>query len=127
MKARDIIVIGASAGGFSALKNLVVGNASEASRNVSGPVGIFFVLKDGSTLGFRYVLLIIALLSLTLAIMNVLPIPALDGGRLFVTLLFRYIKKPLTPALEERIHGSGFAALMLLFIVITVVDVRRFF
>ncbi len=111
----------------SAIKNLVVGNASEASQNVSGPVGIFFVLKDGSSLGYRYVLLIVALLSLTLAIMNVLPIPALDGGRLFVTLLFRKLKKPLTPKMEERIHGTGFAALMILFVLITLVDVRRFF
>lgn len=111
----------------AAIKNLVIGNASQASESVSGPVGIFFVLKDGSALGFRYILLIIALLSLTLAIMNILPIPALDGGRLFVTLLFRWLKKPLSPKLEERIHGTGFAALMLLFVVITVVDVRRFF
>lgn len=110
-----------------ALKNLVTGKAAQAGENVSGPVGIFFVLKDGSTLGFRYVLLIIALLSLTLAIMNVLPIPALDGGRLFVTLLFRYLRRPLSARLEERIHGTGFAALMLLFVVITIVDVRRFF
>jgi regulator of sigma E protease len=111
----------------SAIKDLVVGNASEASQNVSGPVGIFFVLKDGSSLGFRYILLIVSLLSLTLAIMNVLPIPALDGGRLFVTLLFRFLKKPLTQKVEERIHGTGFAALMMLFLIITVVDVRRFF
>ena len=111
----------------SALKDLVIGNTSEASQNVSGPVGIFFVLKDGSSLGFRYVLLIVALLSLTLAIMNVLPIPALDGGRLFVTLLFRIMKKPLSQKVEERIHGTGFAALMVLFLVITIVDVKRFF
>lgn len=111
----------------SAVKSLFIGNAKEATQNVSGPVGIFFVLKDGSSLGFRYVLLIVALLSLTLAIMNVLPIPALDGGRLFVTLLFRKLKKPLTPKIEERIHGTGFAALMILFVLITVIDVRRFF
>lgn len=111
----------------SAIKSLVIGNTSEATQNVSGPVGIFFVLKDGSSLGFRYVLLIVALLSLTLAIMNVLPIPALDGGRLFVTLLFLKLKKPLTSKIEERIHGTGFAALMILFVLITVVDVRRFF
>lgn len=110
-----------------ALKNLVSGHAAQAGESVSGPVGIFFVLRDGSTLGYRYVLLIIALLSLTLAVMNILPIPALDGGRLFVTLLFKYLRKPLSAKLEEQIHGTGFAALMLLFVVITIVDVRRFF
>ena len=69
----------------------------------------------------------IALISLSLAIMNFLPIPALDGGRAFVTLVYRALKKPLTPKAEELIHGTGFAALMLLFVVITVVDVRRFY
>jgi len=111
----------------TALKNLFVGNASQAGDSVSGPIGIFFVLKQGAELGYRYVLVIIALLSVTLAVMNVLPIPALDGGRLFVTSLFRIFKKKLTAKTEERIHGAGFMALMILFLVISIVDVRRFF
>lgn len=112
----------------NALWNAVRGNGKEASSQVSGPVGIFVILKDGSLLGFQFVLMIIAIISLTLAIMNVLPIPALDGGRLFVTLLFRKVlRRPLSQSLEERIHGTGFAALMLLFILITFVDVKRFF
>lgn len=110
-----------------AVASLFQGNASEAGQNVSGPIGIFVVLRDGASFGLPYILLIIALLSLTLAIMNTLPIPALDGGKLAVMLLFRIIKKPLTPVLEERIHGTGFLALMMLFLVITVVDIRRFF
>jgi regulator of sigma E protease len=110
-----------------ALGSLLTGNAGEASRQVAGPVGIFVLLKDGSLLGYQFVLLIIALISLTLAIMNALPIPALDGGRLFVTLLFRALKKPLTKKTEDLIHGTGFAILMLLFVLITVVDIRRFF
>jgi regulator of sigma E protease len=71
--------------------------------------------------------MVIAVISLTLAIMNVLPIPALDGGRLFVTLIYRTIKKPLTEKAEDIIHGTGFAVLMLLFVLITIVDVKRFF
>lgn len=101
--------------------------ASIASENVSGPVGIYVILQQGTALGYQFVLFVIALISLTLAIMNFLPIPALDGGRAFVTLLYRAMKKPLTPKAEEMIHGTGFAALMLLFVIITVVDVRRFF
>lgn len=111
----------------TALGNVLSGNPSQAADQVSGPVGIFVVIKDGATLGYRFILMIIAVISLTLAIMNILPIPALDGGRLFVTLGFHAFKKPLTQKTEERIHGIGFAVLMLLFIVITVVDVRRFF
>lgn len=97
-----------------------------ASSQVAGPVGIFAVLYEISKQGIGLVLFIIGLISLTLAIMNALPIPALDGGRLFVTLLFRAFKKPLEPHVEERIHGTGFAVLMVLFVLITVVDIRRF-
>lgn len=108
------------------IASLFQGKGGEASENVSGPVGIFVVLRDGTALGFGYIFLIIALLSLTLAIMNTLPIPALDGGKLFVMGLFRLMKKPLTQRLEERIHGTGFMLLLVLFAVITVVDLRRF-
>ena len=100
---------------------------TEASSQVSGPVGIFVILRDGSILGYQFMLMIIALISLTLAIMNVLPIPALDGGRVFVTLLSRALKKEISPRAEEAIYGAGFAALMLLIVLITVVDVKRFF
>lgn len=99
---------------------------TEASSQVAGPVGIFAVLYEISKQGIGLVLFIIAIISLTLAIMNALPIPALDGGRLFVMLLFRALKKPLKPELEERIHGTGFMVLMLLFVLITIVDIRRF-
>lgn len=117
----------------STIAGLVTGNQearsngqTEASSQVAGPVGIFAVLFEISKQGIGLVLFIIALISLTLAIMNVLPIPALDGGRLFVMLLFRALKKPLKPSTEDRIHGTGFAMLMLLFVLITIVDVRRF-
>lgn len=110
----------------SALAGLFQGDTEKASSQVSGIVGIGYIIGKGSALGLQFILLIIAIISLTLAIMNVLPIPALDGGRLFVTLLFRAIKKPLTQRKEEWIHGTGFVLLMLLFIVITWVDINRF-
>ncbi len=111
----------------AAVSNLFKGDTKKASEQVSGPVGIFVILKQGADLGIQFILMVIAIISLSLAIMNVLPIPALDGGRLFVTLLFRVIKRPLSETTEDRIHGSGFAALMLLFVLITIVDVKRFF
>ncbi len=109
-----------------AIAALFSGHASQASQQVAGPVGIFVILRDGSLLGYQFVLVIIAIISLTLAIMNILPIPALDGGRLFVTLLFHATHRKLTKRKEELIHGTGFALLMVLFVLITVVDVRRF-
>jgi regulator of sigma E protease len=98
-----------------------------ASDQVAGPVGIFVVLKNGSLIGYQFMLFIIAYISLTLAIMNILPIPALDGGRLWITLLARSLKRPLSARREEAINAAGFAILIGLIILITVVDVKRFF
>lgn len=99
---------------------------TEASSQVAGPVGIFVILKDGTLLGFQFMLFIIAVISLTLAIMNILPIPALDGGRLWLMLVSRAVKRPLSPKNEELINAAGFTFLMALIILITIVDVRRF-
>jgi regulator of sigma E protease len=112
----------------SALAAIFQGNGAKASAQVSGPLGIFVLLKNGSLLGIEFILAIIGLISLTLAIMNVLPIPALDGGRLFMTLIARGIfKKPLSEDLEEKINGYGFLALIGLIILITITDVKRYF
>ncbi len=111
----------------SAISALFHGDGKKASEQVSGPVGIVVILKDGSLLGIQFVLMVIAIISLTLAIMNVLPIPALDGGRLFVMLIARATGKQISEETEERIYGYGFMALMGLVITITIVDVKRFF
>lgn len=100
---------------------------TQASSQVGGPVAIYFVLKSGTVLGYQYMLFIIAIISLTLAIMNILPIPALDGGRLWLTLASRAIGKPLTARAEEAITAAGFVLLMGLIVLISVVDVKRFF
>jgi regulator of sigma E protease len=71
--------------------------------------------------------LIIAIISLTLAIMNILPIPALDGGRLWMMLASRGLKRPISARTEEIINAVGFVVLIGLIITITVVDVNRFF
>lgn len=97
-----------------------------ATEQVSGPVGIFNVLKQGASRGINFVLFIVGLISITLAIMNVLPIPALDGGRFYLVLFSRVIlKRPLSQKAEERIVGGAFMALMVLFFLITIVDINR--
>ncbi len=111
----------------TALNALFHGDGAKASEQVSGPVGIVVVLHDGSLLGYQFVLLIVGLISLSLAIMNVLPIPALDGGRFYVLLLSRIFGKRLSKDMEERIVGTSFVFLLLLIVLITVIDVRRFF
>ena len=98
-----------------------------ASSQVSGPVGIFVILKDGTLLGYQFVLMIIAVISLSLAIMNVLPIPALDGGKVFVTYVSRLFKKRVSEKVEDWVYGTSFIFLLALMALITVVDVKRFF
>lgn len=100
----------------------------EAGANVAGPVGILAIIfPAASEAGPEQLVFLAAIISLTLAVMNTLPIPALDGGRWFVMALFRVLKKPLKKETEERIHGAGFAALILLVIVITIGDVIKLF
>jgi regulator of sigma E protease len=111
----------------TAISAIFQGDGSRAAEQVSGPVGIVVLLKDGSLLGYEFILMIIAIISLTLAIMNVLPIPALDGGRLFMVLLSRLFGKKMSQEMEERIVGASFVFLMFLIVLITIVDVRRFF
>ncbi len=114
------------AGGVTGNKVARENGQTNASSQVSGPVGIFVILKDGSQLGFQYMLFIIAIVSLTLAIMNLLPIPALDGGRLWIMLISHGLKKPLSAKREEAINAIGFALLIAIIILVTNVDVHRF-
>lgn len=110
----------------TALGALFKGDTAKASEQVAGPVGIVAVLNQGSSLGVQFVLLIVGLISLSLAIMNVLPIPALDGGRFYVLLLSRVFGRRLSKDMEERIVGTSFVFLLVLIVLITIVDVKRF-
>ncbi len=102
------------------------GHPSQASSQVTGPVGVVVILKNSSTLGYQFVLFVIGLISLSLAIINVLPIPALDGGKLFFTLIPRIVKgKPLKKKTEDIINATGFVIIILIFILITIGDISR--
>ncbi|HTB48645.1 MAG TPA: M50 family metallopeptidase [Verrucomicrobiae bacterium] len=127
--------LGHALGGLGSLiAGFVTGNntarqngQTSASSQVSGPVGIFVILKAGSLLGYQFMLFIIAIIALTLGIMNILPIPALDGGRLWIMLISRWLKRPISAKREEAINATGFAVLIGLVILITIVDINRFF
>ena len=95
-------------------------------NSVGGPLTIFGMLFPAAgEAGGRYVLMMTGLIALTLAVMNVLPIPALDGGRWFVTALFRVMKKPLNKETEEKVHGIGFLVLMGLVVLVTIADIGK--
>lgn len=101
---------------------------NQAGAGVAGPVGILFNLfPTFEKAGAVPLLVLTAVISLTLAIMNVLPIPALDGGRLYLALVYKALKRPLTKEREEKIVGYSFYALLLLVLGITILDVGKFF
>lgn len=101
-------------------------NLAAAGNSVAGPLAIFgIIFPAADKMGPAYVVMIAAVISLTLAVMNILPIPALDGGRWFVTALYRIFRRPLTKVAEDRIHGTGFMVLMLLVVVITIADIGK--
>jgi regulator of sigma E protease len=98
------------------------------AAGVAGPVGIIGILLPSAVnAGIVPLLLMAAILSLSLAIMNILPIPALDGGRFYTMAVFRLLKKPLTKELEEKINAIGFTILMGLVVLVTIADVGRIF
>jgi regulator of sigma E protease len=115
------------AGFFTGNSQARTNGQTAASSQVSGPVGIFAVLYAGAEQGIGFVLFIIAIISLSLAIMNVLPIPALDGGKLFVTYMARLFGKRVSEGFENYAYGMSFMLLIGLMILITIVDVKRFF
>jgi len=118
------LIAGATTGNHQARVN----GQDQATSQVGGPVAIFKILWGTGSIGYQYMLAIIAIISLTLALFNVLPIPALDGGRLFLILVSRAVlKKPLSKLAEERIVATGMALLLTLTVLITIVDVKRFF
>lgn len=103
-------------------------NLEMVGDSVAGPVGILGVLFPSVvSAGPVQVLLLAGVISLTLAVMNVLPIPALDGGRWFTMAGFRLFRKKLTKEREENIQAIGFLALMAITILVTWNDIGKFF
>lgn len=92
---------------------------------LSGPVGIAVLSGEVVRLGFPYLLQFTALLSLNLAIINFLPLPALDGGRVLFLVIERLRGRAVSARLEARLHHIGFALLMLLVLFITYRDIAK--
>lgn len=103
-------------------------NLKTVGESVAGPIGILgTIFPQAEKAGPTQLIFLTAIISLTLAVMNVLPIPALDGGRWFVTALFRVTKKELTKEREEKIQTFGFLTLMGLVVLVTIADVTKLF
>ncbi len=93
---------------------------------VAGPVGIAMMTGRVARLGLAYLIQFTAMLSLNLAIFNILPLPALDGGRLLFLLIGKIKGTPVNPKWEQIIHSVGFSLLLLLVLVVTIKDLAAF-
>ena len=93
---------------------------------VSGPVGIAIMTQQAASMGFMTVLNFTALISVNLAIINALPFPALDGGRLLFLMVEKIKGSPINQRWEAKANNVGFALLMLLMVVITFKDIAKF-
>ncbi len=110
---------------FGVLKTLLIERKTDLA--VSGPVGIFFFADDTRSLGISFFLQFIGILSVNLAVLNFLPIPALDGGRILFLVIEKLKGKKVNPDLENLIHSIGFVLLIILMVVVTYRDIVRIF
>jgi regulator of sigma E protease len=107
------------------LRNLVF--HASVPEGVAGPVGIFSVAQEAGKLGLVNLFQLLALISINLSVLNLIPFPALDGGRLFLIGIEKIKGTPVSVRVEALVNGIGFALLILLIAGITVNDIVRLF
>jgi regulator of sigma E protease len=121
----SIQMLGAIAVGFYTIITKAF-TTPEIMENIAGPVGIFVITKQVSTIGFIYLVQFIGFISLNLVILNLIPFPALDGGRFFFILIEKIKGSPVSGKVQMVINAAGFLLLIALMIFVTVKDIGRF-
>jgi regulator of sigma E protease len=106
---------------FNLIKDGILGKADWSQ--VSGPVGIAGMI--GNAQNFSSLLVLIALISINLAVINLIPIPALDGGRILFVLIESIIRRPIKPSISRAVNATGFVLLMILMLVVTFKDILK--
>ena len=96
-------------------------------KEVTGPIGIASVVGSSAKAGVADLLMVIAVISANLAVINMVPFPALDGGRVVVVIIEAIIRRPIKPRVIGWINGIGFILLIGLMIVVTFKDVFYMF
>ena len=104
---------------------LVTGKISLGA--LSGPVGIYSVVDESAKLGIYYVVFLIAYLSINVGVINIIPIPAFDGGRVLFLIIEKIKGSPINQKIENWFIGITFALLMLLIVIVTINDIIRLF
>lgn len=109
--------------------DLIIGifNGTSHISSVTGPVGIAGLVGDAAKIGFTYLVMFTAMISINLGVLNLVPFPALDGGRILFVLIEAIIRRPIKPAIANAINISGFGILIVLMIFITYRDIVQLF
>ncbi len=110
---------------FLSLVDLVTGNV--AINQMSGPVGIVTVISEAASLGLKNVLMILAMITINLGIFNLVPFPALDGGRLLFLLIELLRGKPINQKYEIIVNTAGMFMLLTFMAFVTFSDITRLF
>jgi regulator of sigma E protease len=105
---------------YTGLRDMITGRVS--LKYVSGPIGVSSAIGEAATLGWASLVSIAALISINLFVMNLLPLPALDGGRFLCMLIELIIRRPIPAKVEGFIHAIGLLALLALTAVIAFKD-----
>jgi len=92
---------------------------------VAGPIGIASIFSQATVAGFSQVVFLVAIISVNLAIINLIPFPALDGGRLLFVAIEAIIRRPIPPKIVQWTNNIGFALLIVLMIVVTAHDILK--
>lgn len=111
--------------GFGQLVSQLV-TQGKVSSDLTGPIGIAVLTGEIQQLGWVSLLQFAGLLSVSLAVLNFLPLPALDGGRALFVLIESILKRPINRRVESYIHAAGFYLLLAMIVVISVRDFQRF-
>ena len=119
------VVIGTAVSLFGFIVGAIKGTVGLSA--ISGPVGIAGIAGSAAKFGFVYFLSFIAFLSINLAIINILPFPALDGGRLLFLLIEKIKGSPVSSRISSTVHGVGMAILLSLMLFITYRDILKLF
>ena len=110
---------------YKVFHQLFTGEVS--AKDLTGPVGIVYIVNEMAKTGLLNVIYLIAIISLNLAIVNLLPFPALDGGRLVFVLIRKLTGKVITDDIEAKVNYLGLLCLFALMIFVTWQDIVRFF
>jgi regulator of sigma E protease len=104
---------------------LLTSRGSTGAPTVGGPIEIFRVTGQVAQYGIPTFLKLVGVLSVNLAVLNIVPFPGLDGGRLFFVLIGGIFRKRFSPQVEAAIHAVGFVLLLALLVVVSIADIRR--